>query len=109
MSDHSKYLFLCAKAIYPVPVGADVHAKKSSLTVQELSVNHEIHAQLNKKSIRYNWHEADVTVLEGILARGDRKVGDAILKAYENGALFDAWSEYYHTGILEGGICRVRY
>ena len=45
---------------------------------------------------RYNWHEADVTVLEGILARGDRKVGDAILKAYEHGALFDAWSEYYH-------------
>ena len=59
-------------------------------------VREEIHAQLNQKSIRYNWHEADVTVLEGILARGDRKVGDAILKAYEHGALFDAWSEYYH-------------
>ena len=43
-------------------------------------VREEIHAQLNQKSIRYNWHEADVTVLEGILARGDRKVGDAILK-----------------------------
>lgn len=31
-------------------------------------VNSEIKAQLNKKSIKYNWHEADVTVLEGILA-----------------------------------------
>ena len=40
-------------------------------------VREEIHAQLNQKSIRYNWHEADVTVLEGILARGDRKVGDS--------------------------------
>ena len=59
-------------------------------------VREEIHAQLKQKSIRYNWHEADVSVLEGILARGDRKVGDAILKAYEHGALFDAWSEYYH-------------
>lgn len=58
-------------------------------------VREEIHAQLNQKSLRYNWHEADVTVLEGILARGDRKVGDAILRAYENGALFDAWSEYF--------------
>ncbi len=38
-------------------------------------VNSEIKAQLNKKSIKYNWHEADVTVLEGILARGDRRVG----------------------------------
>lgn len=59
-------------------------------------VREEIHAQLNQKSIKYNWHEADVTVLEGILARGDRKVGDAILKAYEKGAIFDAWSEYFH-------------
>ena len=33
-------------------------------------VNEGVHAQLNHKSIKYNWHEADVTVLEGILARG---------------------------------------
>ena len=59
-------------------------------------VREEIHAQLNQKSIRYNWHEADVTVLEGILARGDRRVAPAIVRAYENGALFDAWSESFH-------------
>lgn len=59
-------------------------------------VREEIHAQLNQKSIKYNWHEADVTVLEGILARGDRKIGDAIWKAYEKGAIFDSWSEYFH-------------
>ncbi|NCB93762.1 MAG: TIGR03960 family B12-binding radical SAM protein [Clostridia bacterium] len=59
-------------------------------------VREEIHAQLNQKSIRYNWHEADVTVLEGILARGDRKIGDTILRAYQKGSLFDAWSEYFH-------------
>ncbi len=59
-------------------------------------VREEIHAQLNQKSIRYNWHEADVTVLEGILARGDRRIAPAIVRAYENGALFDAWSETFH-------------
>ena len=59
-------------------------------------VNHEIKAQLNQKSIKYNWHEADVTVLEGLLARGDRRVGAAILRAYELGALYDAWSETFH-------------
>ena len=59
-------------------------------------VREEIHAQLNQKSIKYNWHEADVTVLEGILARGDRRVADAIEAAYRKGALFDAWSEYFH-------------
>lgn len=59
-------------------------------------VNHEVKDQLNHKSIRYNWHEADVTVLEGLLARGDRRVGETILAAYQNGALYDAWSETFH-------------
>ena len=58
-------------------------------------VNEGVHEQLNRKSIRYNWHEADVTVLEGILARGDRKIGQAILKVYEKGGIFDAWSEFF--------------
>ena len=65
------------------------------------TVNHTIKDQLNKKSIKYNWHEADVTLLEGLLARGDRRVGKAIRKAYENGALYDAWSETFHYDIWE--------
>ena len=62
-------------------------------------VNHEIKEQKNKKSIKYNWHEADVTVLEGILARGDRKVAKAIRCAYEKGCLFDSWGEYFHNDL----------
>lgn len=61
-------------------------------------VNDAVHEQLNRKSIKYNWHEADVTVLEGILARGDRRVAQAILKVYEKGQTFDAWSEYFDYG-----------
>ena len=61
-------------------------------------VNDAVKEQLNRKSIKYNWHEADVTVLEGILARGDRRVGQAILKVYEMGAIFDAWSEFFDYG-----------
>lgn len=62
-------------------------------------VKNEIRSQLNQKSIRYNWHEPDVTVLEGFLARGDRRSADVILKAYEKGALYDAWSENFHYEI----------
>ena len=40
-----------------------------------------------------------MTLLEGLLARGDRRVGRTILKAYENGALYDAWSETFHYDI----------
>ena len=55
--------------------------------------------QLNQKSIKYNWHEADVSVLEGIFARGDRKVAKVILEAYRRGCLFDSWSEYFHNDV----------
>lgn len=61
-------------------------------------VNETMKAQLNHKSLRYNWHEADVTVLEGILARGDRKLSKAILHVYENGGIYDAWSEFFQYG-----------
>lgn len=62
-------------------------------------VNHEIKEQKNRKSIKYNWHEADVTVLEGILARGDRRIGPAIRRAYEKGCLFDSWSEWFKNDL----------
>ena len=54
-----------------------------------------ISEQLNQKSIKYNWHEADASVLEGVLARGDRRLGEVIRKVYEKGSIYDAWSEYY--------------
>ena len=60
-------------------------------------VNHRMKEMLNKKSLRYNWHEADVTVLEGVLARGDRKVAAAIEEAYRKGAIYDSWSEYFNN------------
>ena len=67
-------------------------------------VNARMKEMLNKKSIKYNWHEADVSVLEGLLARGDRRVGKTILKAYEYGALYDAWSDSFDNDIWERAI-----
>ena len=54
-----------------------------------------IMSQLNQKHIKYNWHEADASMMEGILARGDRKLCEVILKAYQKGCMFDAWQEYF--------------
>ena len=68
----------------------DAFLQKAGLT------KHAIHEQLNQKRIKYNWHEADVSVLEGVFARGDRRVADVILKAYEKGCLYDAWGESFH-------------
>lgn len=53
-------------------------------------------SQLNQKSIKYNWHDTDVSVLEGVFARGDRRIAKVILDAYKSGCVFDAWNEYFH-------------
>ena len=60
-----------------------------------------ITSQLNQKRIRYNWHEADVSVMEGVFARGDRRVGKVILDAYKKGCMYDAWGEYFHMDVWE--------
>ena len=71
-------------------------------------VKSEIRAQLNQRSIRYNWHEPDVTILEGFLARGDRRCAQVILTAYEKGALFDAWSESFDYQIWKDAFAETQ-
>ena len=55
----------------------------------------KIKSQLNSKSIKYNCHDADVSELEGVFARGDRRICNVILQAYKSGCIYDAWSEYF--------------
>ena len=54
--------------------------------------------ELNRKSIRYSWHDADTTMLEGAFARGDRRLADVLESAYGKGCLFDSWSESFDYG-----------
>ena len=58
-----------------------------------------IMAQLNQRSIKYNWHDTDVSVLEGVFARGDRRLSKVIYDAYKNGAIYDAWNDYFKYDI----------
>ena len=58
-------------------------------------VKHAFLNQLNKKSLRYNWHDAEVSVLEGVFARGDRKIASVIEESYRMGCIYDSWSEQF--------------
>lgn len=53
----------------------------------------------NKKSLRFQYHDAETTMIEGILARGDRRLGQALVNIYRAGCFFDAWTEYFHPEI----------
>ena len=48
-----------------------------------------------KSGISFSYNDYDTSLLEAVLARGDRSVADALYQAYLDGAEFDAWSEYY--------------
>lgn len=69
---------------------ADTFIKKAMLVKDTMKL------QLNFKSLQYHYHEEDQTALEGLLARGDRRVGKTILRAFEKGCTYDAWGEYLH-------------
>ena len=62
-------------------------------------VKREFQEQLNRKSLKYNWHDAQLTVLEGVMARGDRRVGRVIEEAYRLGCLFDSWTESFRSDL----------
>lgn len=50
---------------------------------------------ITDRRIRYNYHDAEVSRIEAVFARGDRRLGAAVLKAAQSGECFDAWTEYF--------------
>ena len=54
---------------------------------------------IKNRHIVYNWHESPVSYIEAVFARGDRKLCDVLVKAFEKGAKFDGWGEYFNFEI----------
>lgn len=50
---------------------------------------------IKSKQIRYNWHESKTSRLEGVFARGDRRLGKVLLQAWQDGCRLDGWSEFF--------------
>ncbi len=48
------------------------------------------------KSIEYNYHTPDISRLEAVTARGDRRIGPVLEAATKNGAMLDGWDEYFN-------------
>lgn len=53
---------------------------------------------LTDKKIALKWHDAETSVLEGVFARGDRRLGSVVLRAYRAGCRMDAWSSEFRSG-----------
>ena len=62
-------------------------------------VNDEFRQQHNRRSLSFKWHDVKTILIEGILARGDRKLADAIHAIYKKGCIYDAWTEYFQYDV----------
>jgi len=56
---------------------------------------HLLQANLHAKCVDYRYHESDLSRLEAVMARGDRRVGKALLEAHNLGCRLDGWDEYF--------------
>lgn len=54
---------------------------------------------IKSRAIHYNYHEQKTSFMEAVFARGDRRTCDLLIKAFEKGAKFDGWSEYFNYDI----------
>ena len=58
-----------------------------------------VRGAIKSRSIVYNYHEQETSFMEAVFARGDRRTCDVLMKAFEKGAKFDGWSEYFNMDI----------
>lgn len=70
-------------------------------------VKSSIRVNKNKGNIKYNYHQADISILEGIIARGDRKIGELLIKVHQKGGKFDSWSEHFNKDIWNSSIAEM--
>ena len=65
---------------------------------------HLLQANLHAKCVDYRYHESDLSRLEAVMARGDRRVGRALLEAHNLGCRLDGWDEYFDYEKMARGL-----
>lgn len=69
----------------------------------DMLVEKQKHLLANVKThkIQVSWHQSQTSFLEGVLARGDRKLCNVIEKAWQNGCKFDSWDEFFKFDVWQ--------
>ncbi len=63
-----------------------------------------IRQRLQNRNLNVKWHDARMSLLEGLFSRGDEKIGDLLLCAYRKGCRFDGWGEILRFNLWEEAI-----
>ena len=54
-----------------------------------------LRSSIMARNVTYNWHDAETSVIEAALSRGDRKLSAVIEEVWKNGGRLEAWSDYF--------------
>ena len=77
----------------------------AQISVSEMQRRQDLlRTALKGRGINLNWHDAQTSRLEGVFARGDRRLGRVLLTAWQNGARFDGWSEHFRPELWDNAF-----
>ncbi len=66
------------------------------ISMQEtLDLQYQLHCELKKRKLRFKWQDAPLSLMEGVFARGDRRLAPVLVRAVELGCRFDGWHEHF--------------
>jgi radical SAM family uncharacterized protein len=69
---------------------------EAQITAEEIVRRQRVlRESMPRKGVDLHWHDAEVSFLEGVMARGGREISAAIEEAWKSGAVFDAWTEQF--------------
>ena len=64
-----------------------------------------LRSSIKAKNVVYNWHDAETSVIEAALSRGDRRMADVIETVFRNGGRLDAWTDYFSYERWNDAFC----
>ncbi len=62
---------------------------------ETLDLQYQLHCDLKKRKLRFKWQDASLSLMEGVFARGDRRLAPVLVRAVELGCRFDGWGDHF--------------
>ena len=75
-------------------------------TEEVINKQHYLIKALKNRDIKYNYHDSRTSLMEAVLARGDRRLGKVLYDAFKMGAKFDGWNEFFKLEIYEEAMAK---
>ena len=91
---HGKSVNISISPFVPKPLTPFQWVRQDSMAETEAKLGF-LKSKIKARNVKLSWRNADIAAVEGILARGDRRMSSLIQKAWELGSRLDGWSEFY--------------